>query len=344
MTVQAENLESSRVNVWLADEEDQSEQAPVTMVTIASLSAADSPRISGENQDHVQLLAAADTDFPPIIVHRATMRVIDGVHRLRAAKLRGQEEIAVRFFSGGEEDAFVVAVKSNIAHGLPLSLADREAAAARIITSHPQWSDRMIASVVGLAAKTVAETRKRHAVGSEGVVARIGRDGRVRPVNYVAGRMLASELIADSPNLSLRQIAHAAGISPETARDVRNRMRRGEEPVPERRGKGRAKRLARPENPSPESGARARLTRVSSENRARAIERLKDDPALRFTETGRTLLRMLSVHLAEADEWTKIAEHVPLHCSGIIAQLARECADMWTGFAEQVGRKAADIT
>jgi len=202
----------------------------------------------------------------------------------------------------------------------------------------------MIASVTGLDPKTVAETRKRHAIGSEGVVARIGRDGRMRPVNQGAGRILASELIADNPNLSLRQIAHAAGISPETARDVRNRMRRGEEPVPERRGEGRVKKPDRAENPAPKHGSRTRLARVPGENRAEAMERLKGDPALRFTETGRTLLRMLSVHVVEADEWTNIAENVPLHCSGIIAQLARQCADMWTGFAEQVDAKAAGIT
>jgi ParB-like chromosome segregation protein Spo0J len=350
MAVQAGNLlensnfENSNVSVWLVEGEKRAEHAPVSMVTISSLSVADSPRISGENQEHVQLLAETGANLPPIIVHRPTMRVIDGIHRLRAARLRGDEQIAVRFFSGAEDDAFVVAVKSNIAHGLPLSFADREAAAVRIIASHPHWSDRMIASVTGLAPKTVVETRKRHATGSEEVVARIGRDGRVRPVDYVAGRLLAAELIAEDPNLSLRQIAHAAGISPETARDVRNRMRRGEEPVPERRQKGRARQPAQADHPDTADSTRVRPAGISSEIRVGAMERLKRDPALRFTEMGRTLLRMLSIHVVEADEWAKIADNVPQHCSGIIAQMARECAEMWVGLAEQVSRKATDIT
>jgi hypothetical protein len=35
--------------------------------------------------------------LPPILVHRATNRIIDGMHRLEAAKLRGDETISVRF-------------------------------------------------------------------------------------------------------------------------------------------------------------------------------------------------------------------------------------------------------
>ncbi len=82
------------------------------------------------------------------------MRVIDGTHRLRAAILNGHEEIGVLFFDGTDDDAFVAAVRANVVHGLPLALADREAAATRIIKSHPQWSDRAIAEAAGLAAQT----------------------------------------------------------------------------------------------------------------------------------------------------------------------------------------------
>ncbi|MFC5753345.1 ParB N-terminal domain-containing protein, partial [Actinomadura rugatobispora] len=211
------------------------EEEPVVQVEIGALSGADSPRIFGENPDHVEALAAAGAELPPIIVHRATMSVIDGMHRLRAAELGGQDTIAVRFFDGDEADAFVMAVKSNIAHGLPLSLADRKRAAQRIIASHPRWSDRMIASVTGIAPGTVAEIRRRATAEPAAETARMGRDGRVRPINGSEGRRIASELITENPDLSLRQIARRAGISPETARDVRNRLRRGEDPLPRRR-------------------------------------------------------------------------------------------------------------
>src|SRR5256885_8556385 len=124
-------------------------------VPIDSLLPADSPRLSGESMEHARVLAASEAVLPPIVVHRSTRRVIDGMHRLKAAALRGQSDIVVRFYEGDNDEAFIVAVETNIAHGLPLSLADRTAAAVRIIATRPQWSDRRIASITGLAATTV---------------------------------------------------------------------------------------------------------------------------------------------------------------------------------------------
>src|SRR5262249_14449183 len=139
----------------------------------------------------IRMLAEVHEDTPPIVVHRKTMRVIDGMHRLRAAVLRGADTIAVRFFDGSEQDAFVLAVELNHAHGLPLSQADRGAAAARIVRSHPHWSDRMIASRTGLSAKTVGGIRARASVEIPQSHARIGRDGRVRPVTTADARRQA---------------------------------------------------------------------------------------------------------------------------------------------------------
>ncbi|MFD0884088.1 VWA domain-containing protein [Streptosporangium algeriense] len=120
------------------------------LVPIADLADSDSPRLDGVNIEHAQGLADSTAELPPILVHRPTMRVIDGMHRLCAAILRGRRTIAVRFFSGSEKDAFVLAVHANVAHGLPLSLADRTASAERVMGSHPEWSDRATATVTGL--------------------------------------------------------------------------------------------------------------------------------------------------------------------------------------------------
>ncbi|MBZ9641723.1 ParB/RepB/Spo0J family partition protein, partial [Streptomyces sp. PSKA30] len=136
-------------------------QQPVVEVEIGSLSLSGSPRLGGERPEHIQLLAAAQKPLPPITVHRPTMRVIDGYHRLKAARLRGERTIAARFFDGDEAAAFVLAVKLNVTHGLPLALADRKRAAERIVVSHPQWSDRRVASVTGIAPGTVGEIRRR---------------------------------------------------------------------------------------------------------------------------------------------------------------------------------------
>jgi ParB/Sulfiredoxin domain len=345
--IEQQNAGSSSLAVWLASEPGHPGQDQVVQVEVRALSVAGSPRMAGENAEHVEALSSANGELPPIIVHYPTMRVIDGAHRLRVAKSRGDEKIPARFFHGSEADAFVLAVKSNIAHGLPLSLVDRRAAAVRIVSSHPRWSNRMVASVTGLSAKTVAEVRRREAKnsvdGDHDGDARVGQDGRVRPINGAQGRILASQLMMDNPGLSLRQAARAAGISPETARDVRNRLRLGEDPVPNQFKKKKAG------DGSGINTGQERLSRGAAHNGDRsvsvvkAVERLKADPALRFTETGRILLRLLNAHLIEAKEWQKIGEHVPLHCSSMVADLARECAGMWQELAGQLERKAFDI-
>jgi len=326
-------------------------QQPVVEVEIGSLSLSGSPRLAGERTEHIQVLAAAQNPLPPITVHRSTMRVIDGYHRLKAARLRGENTIAARFFDGDEAAAFVLAVQLNVHHGLPLALADRKRAAERIVVSHPQWSDRRVASVTGIAPGTVGEIRRRvvQLPGPEG--RRLGQDGRLRPVDGSTGRILAGELLTENPELSLRQVARAAGISPETARDVRNRLRNGEDPLPRQRrrkqaeaepgeppGRGEfgALRLARP-------APRTRPDMASAPDRAVLIKRLKADPALRFTETGRNLLRLLVLHSLRKEEWEAIVSNVPPHCSDIVADLARQFADLWSDFAERVRDDVAQI-
>ncbi len=339
----APGLADTHVYGWAEPGQADVSSQPVVEIPVDSLSIADSPRIAGESPEHIRALAAAETELPPIIVHRATMRVIDGVHRLRVAQLRREEKIAVQFFDGDDTDAFVLAVKANIAHGLPLSLADRKLAASRVIISHPQWSDRMIASVTGISAKTVAELRGLQPGASDCGDARIGRDGRLRPIDGSQGRLIASKLMEANPGLSLRQVAQIAGISPETARDVRNRLKRGADPLP---GDGPRRRLGvspgaeakdgKEEAQRPDGGRIAGSRRPSSHDRAEVVQRLRADPALRLTETGRTLLGLLQVHTLKAEEWEKIGANVPSHWSYIIAHLARECADMWITLADSI--------
>lgn len=291
----------------------------------------------------MRVLAQAQAELPPIVVHRATMRVIDGLHRLRAAELRGQDTIAVRFFDGTEADAFVLAVEANIAHGLPLSMPDRKRATSRIIVSHPQWSDRMIASVTGIAPATVAAIRRRESADTATTGHRVGQDGRVRPLNGSEGRRIASRMITENPSLSLRQVARAAGISPETVRDVRNRMRRGEGPLPVPRQRGTAHIPGRPKAVAVPAGVAttAAAVRITVDDRGSAVNRLKADPALRLSETGRTLLRLLNIHTLSGDQWEEIIGNVPAHCRGVVAQLARECAGIWKDIAMRMEHESA---
>lgn len=312
------------------------DQVPIVRVAIALLKVADSPRLSGENVEHTRILAESGATLPPIIVHRASLRVIDGVHRLRAAMLRKQNDIDVLFFEGDEEEAFILAVKANVAHGLPLSRADRTAAVTRIIDTHPQWSDRMIASIAGLSPKTIAAIRLRGSseANSQSNSRRIGHDGRIRPVNGTEGRRIAVKFIADNPDAALRTIATAAGISPATARDVRTKMRSSGSPMfpPQRRHDDN-------ESRNDEVPHNNIVQRPPAKSAKAILISLKKDPSLRCTEAGRALLRLLDTNTIDAEKWLHLINNVPAHCATRIADIARQCAESWYYLAQQVERR-----
>ncbi|MCX4238927.1 hypothetical protein [Streptomyces ortus] len=73
------------------------------------------------------------------------------------------------------------------------------------------------------------------------------------------------------------------------------------------------------------------------------VKRLMADPALRSSETGRNLLRLLALHALRKEEWEVIISNVPPHCSDIVADLARQFADLWSEFAERIGEDVARI-
>jgi ParB-like chromosome segregation protein Spo0J len=312
------------------------------ILPISSLSPADSPRVMGEDADHVQGLAEVVSGLPPILVHRQTMRIVDGMHRVRAAIQRGQDVIAARFFDGTEIEAFVLSVKENSAHGLPLSLADRKAATERIVALHPEWSDRSIATVVGLAPTTVGAIRRRCTDGNGHVASRIGRDGRVRPIDGADRRRRVSELIAARPNASLRQIARAANVSVGTAHAVRKSMfATGGNPagpsrdVPER-DRLRATSVAR---------GPARNTRAETEHIVWSLlrQQLRSDPSLRYTESGRKLLRWLDSRAISAEDWPAVAELIPAHWKNSVAHLAYRFSKEWHDFAKALERSGDQV-
>ncbi|RZQ61537.1 streptomycin biosynthesis protein [Amycolatopsis suaedae] len=247
-------------------------------VPIENVARADSPRSRGVDPAHARVLAERAGELDPILVHRATMRVIDGAHRLEAARLTGARTIRVRFFDGSEADAFVQSVRANVAHGLPLSLADRKAAAARIVGSHPQWSDRMIAEVTGLAHKTVGAVRRKSTGENPQSATRVGRDGRVRRLPTAAAAEPARE--------PAEPVVRAQGVDWDAL-----------------------------------------------------VRRLRTDPSLRHTESGRTLLRWLNAGPRTVNEPAELAETVPQHCLSAVVALARHNADSWQRLASRLDRR-----
>ena len=310
------------------------------LVKIASLVRACSPRSGGEDSAHVELLTEAEGPLPPILVHRATMQIIDGFHRVSAARCNGLDEIEAYLLDGPSESAFIVAVEANVTHrGLPLSLSDRRAAAARILHTHAHWSDRAIATSTGLSARTVSAMRCASAENSQ-LHKRLGKDGRLRPVNAALGRQLAAELLSQRPDASLREIAAAAGISPGTVRDVRERVARGDDPVATpaaensdvlvpRRGRRKPSRMT--------GGGPAGPADVNP-----ILEMLSRDPALRMSATGREVLRWLHRYAVNNVDAAKMAESVPGHCVEHLVELANRCSANWARIAHDLAQPSGE--
>ncbi|MFG1791148.1 ParB/RepB/Spo0J family partition protein [Nocardia altamirensis] len=298
---------------------------------VDTLVLADSPRLAGEDSAHIRALAEAVEALPPILVHRPSMRVIDGAHRVGAARLRGDKTIAARFFDGTEMEAFIVAVRMNVTHGLPLSLADRKAAAARIIRERPEWSDRAIGVTSGLSHKTIGVLRRSTGPDTQSNV-RIGRDGRPRSSSTEEGRRLASEMIARSPQAPLREVAEAAGVSLGTAHDVRQRLRRGDDPVPARQHRGTPSvPLGKTPAKRPQPDRFADRTQIKDPKVV--IQRLRADPSLRFTESGRALLRRLDLCAGANTGLEEVVDALPAHNVWLIIQLAYWFAEDWRRIA-----------
>ena len=268
-------------------------------------------------------------------------------HRLMAASLQGRETINVIFFDGNEADVFLRAVQENIAHGLPLSQPDRRAAAERIIASHPHLSDRAIGHSAGLSAKTVAAIRKKSSEEVPQSTARVGRDGRARPLDSGAGRRRAAELLTQQPDASLRDVARAAGIAPATVLDVRKRLERGQSPVPEKPAANAARNGASSAEADAD-GASVHAIRCSSRaaappDPATTVEKLLHDPSLRNNERGKRMLRLLHINAAGAEQLPDAAATVPPHCVGTVMQLAHQYAAMWQQFAWELDGRARII-
>jgi len=340
---------ASRHSAGNADTEEwfagQLDHCPVVAVSISSLQSSDSPRSSGEDTGHIDMLAESAEEMPPIIVHGPSMRIIDGMHRVRAAISQGRQKIWARIYDGDESDAFVIAVKTNVAHGLPLPRADRVAAAERIAGTHPQWSNQMIAAAAGLPASTVRDIRRRSTRRTDHSNTRLGQDGRVRPLDATQGRNLAGRLLAENPGASVRAIAKMAGLAPSTVHDVRRRMRAGEKPsLPAKKPRKREK--PREQERGSALGGQIPWQRAGGSRHqhsvaglADTLDGLKKDPALRLTDSGRSLLRWLGTQVVRMEKWEKVVETIPDHCVGSVVRIARFQEASWQMFAARLEQR-----
>jgi len=261
-------------------------------------------------------------DMPPIIVFQPTMQVIDGMHRLTAAQRRQQDTIAVRFFDGTAEEAFVLAVAANIAHGLPLTPKDRKAAAARILQMFPDWSDRRIASTSGLSHHTVAVIRRDPSTGQIAQInKRLGRDGKTRALPARDARNVAPTPKGAEDKPLRRELGVTTEDSVGTLHDARPRLEQRIEPSIPSAGRGTV----------PNSRTARGYT---------AVKRLSSNPAVWFTQDGKALVQLLSRSLQLANEAPSLTSNAPEHSFDTIADAASAISESWSHLAQELRTKA----
>lgn len=317
----------------------------VGAVDVGKLKASTPLRSRGLDATHVTNLVDAEWPMSPILVHLPTMQVVDGHHRVAAAVIKGVDSIGAQLFTGPLEVAYLLALRANVTHGLPLSLEDRKTAARHLLARHGSWSDRAIAAATGLSAKVIAKLRCATADGEQ-LDTRVGRDGRTRPLNTAAKRAWAAEILTSQRGTSLRQVALAVGLSPGTVRDVSDRLQRGLDPVPGRKGTPTMERQpADPggdEQPQPAPGVSIRpADETHGEVAAAVLAKLTRDPALRSSDVGRDLLRRLHRHLITAEDGVSIAEVCPDRSVEQLAMFAFACSKQWAHIAEQLNARSA---
>lgn len=318
---------------------------PVVEIAISALERGLFQRGSGTDPTHVKLLAdaAGASELPPIVVQEDNLRIVDGMHRLEAAKMRGETIIRARLVSCSDEDAFILAVKSNTLHGLPLSRADRIFGAQQILAWHPEWSDRAVGVAAGLGTRAIAALRRRLDDSGQQSGKRLGRDGKRHPVAGIEGRRRAADYIASRPDASLREIAREADVSLGTARDVRVRLQRGLEPVTvgQQASSAESSVAAYPtSNGQQQEDGRRDVRRIASGRDWAAISaKLMNDPSLKYSEGGRAFIRWMALYAMHANEWRGYIDAVPAHWMNDISLVADSVREELAEFADQLRRR-----
>lgn len=307
----------------LAPHEAPVAEPEIGTISIVAVHVGPSLRAAGIDPLHVAALAEVAAHWPPIVVNRTDLSVIDGHHRIAAARQLGLRELRVTWFDGSPEDAYLEFVRCNVGHGLPLTLAERRHAARQMLRCYAERSDRAIASVCGVSPTTVARLRKELGPvawpgdGTRDAKGRVGIDGRVRPLNGMALRARIARELAVRPEASLRAIAGTVGASPETVRSVRNELRTG----------GGAAKYAT----AASSDAVSMLDVAPAEP---CVAQPGEDRAFTDRDGGQEFVDWFEATAVEKlDPWLHV-EAVPLSRVYEIADLARCRAEFWNRFAK----------
>jgi len=154
-------------------------------------------RADGLNETAVQEYAELvrnGTSLPRIVMidDGTCARLVDGFHRLEAARRAGHQTLEARIYDGDALHALVYATGANAQHGLRRSIADKQMAVRRLL-EHPSFtsvSSRHIANSAGVSHTMVDSMRAE--LQESGTIPRtekvMGSDGRAQsPVKRPEG-------------------------------------------------------------------------------------------------------------------------------------------------------------
>lgn len=139
------------------------------------------------SQEAVEEYAQAMRDgavFDPLDVFNTggSLFVVDGFHRLAAAKLARMDEVRVRLHQGSRRDALIFALKANTGpRALRRTNADKRKAVMRALDDQEfrAMSDRAIAEICGVGRDMVGYLRSQLSE-SDSSTRRVGMDGKER--------------------------------------------------------------------------------------------------------------------------------------------------------------------
>jgi hypothetical protein len=212
---------------------------------------------------------------------------------------------------------------------------------------HPFWSDARVAEVCGLSRRTIANLRLRipelpdsraRGVGETKSLpsreARVGRDGRARPVKPETLRTKVEAALAGDGDASLRFIARKVGVSPETVRSVRLRRDKAaasrETDLPVQPIDTATADISREPASLPQAGKVTASSPV-----------LQDDSACGSTEDGRNFAAWFDAHRLDELEAVAHVGAVPLSRLYTVVDEAERRAQLWSTFAQLLRNRLA---
>ena len=140
------------------------------------------------DQDTVERYMETFDRLPPITVFSVdgTLKIVDGEHRLTAAKRLDLAEIDADIKEGTDSEAREYAYLANLHHGRPLNRKEKQKVIEGMLRLHSERADNWIAEDVGCKSETVSTRREElestFQIGKLDEL--IGKDGKPRPRGY----------------------------------------------------------------------------------------------------------------------------------------------------------------